>query len=87
MYWHQALERLEAGERDRQAWVEDVKHRLGIRCIGDRQVELAAVDVPEGAAYRVISDETWASCDGVTFYRKPDWMGSAEFFAAFKRPG
>jgi hypothetical protein len=75
-------------EGDRQAWVADVKHRLGIRCIGDEPLRAEVADyvgwpvIEEGATYTVVSDQAMASWDGVNFYVKPDGMTTAEFWAA-----
>lgn len=89
-YWHHALERLEAEERDRREWVEDVMRRLGIRCIGDEEAEpeWPVVDVLPGSSYTVVSEQAMASYDGVHWLVKPDGMTSAEFFASLpRRPG
>ena len=83
LYWRRYLGRVEAEERDRREWIEDVKRRLGIRCIGDEAVpEWPVLDLPEGTTYRVIADQAMASYDGVHFYVKPDGMSAAEFFAS-----
>ena len=52
-YWQRVRERREAEERDRRGWIEDVKRRLGIRCIGDEESPPGwpVVDVPPGSAY------------------------------------
>lgn len=79
----------EAEERGRCEWLEDVKRRLGIRCLGDegRVPEWPVVDVPPGSAYTVVADQAMASYDGVHWLVKPESMTSAEFFASLpKRP-
>lgn len=89
-YWRRFTEQREAEERDRREWIEDVKRRLGIRCIGDEDEvpEWPIVDVPPGSSYTVVSDQAMASYDGVHWLVKPDGMTPAEFFASLpKRPG
>lgn len=87
LWWRRHLERLEAEERDRREWIEDVKRRLGIRCIGDEPwlpvPEWPVLDyVPPGSRWTVVSEQAMASYDGVHFYVKPDGMSAAEFFAS-----
>lgn len=84
-YWQRALERLDAEERDRREWIEDVKRRLGIRCIGDEdgQPSWPVLDyVPEGSTWTVVADNAMASRDGVNFYVKPEGMPMSEWWAS-----
>lgn len=77
-------------DEERRAWIEDVKRRYGIRCIGDEEVpiEWPVLDyVPSGATYTVVSEHAMASHDGVNFYVKPDGVPFAEWWASLpKRP-
>ena len=84
LYWRRHLERLEAEERDRREWIEGVKRRLGIRCIGDEEQPVWPVldYVPPGSKWTVVSDQAMASYDGVHWLVKPEGMTSAEFFAS-----
>lgn len=82
-WWHQFSAKLDAEDRDRREWIEDVKHRLGIRCIGDEGEppvpEWPVLDLEPGTTYSVVSDHAMASWDGVHFYVKPDGMTMAEW--------
>lgn len=83
LWWRRHLERLEAEERGRREWIEDVKRRLGIRCIGDEAVpEWPVLDLEPGTTVTVVRDDAMASYDGVHWLVKPEGMTSAEFFAS-----
>ena len=81
-FWQRVTERREAEERDRQAWIADVKRRLGIRCIGDEEEQPAWPVLPEGTTYRTVSEQAMVSYDGVNFYVKPDGMPLSEWWAS-----
>lgn len=80
------MAKADAEERDRREWIEDVKHRLGIRCFGDEErpamPEWPVVDLEPGSTYRVVGEQAMASYDGVHFYVKPDGMSFAEWWAS-----
>ena len=85
-YWQRVHEQREAEERDRQAWIADLKHRLGIRCIGDEE-EPPRVEWPvlpdgyEAVPYKYFGMSTMmASRDLVHWYAKPEEMTTAELF-------
>jgi hypothetical protein len=88
-YWQRVREQREAEERDRRAWIADVKRRMGIRCAGDEN-EAAAVPewpvLPDGAAYTCVAEYAMASYDGVNFYVKPEGMPTAEWLASLPKP-
>lgn len=79
--------------RDQQAWIEDVKHRYGIRAIGDEETATLPPywpDLPEGAKpgdYQVVKlSPMMASPDGRHWYEKPDGMTTVEFLTALPPP-
>ncbi len=73
-------------DEERQAWITEVKQRLGIVCTGDEPGKAELADyvgwprVEEGATYTVVSEHAMASRDGVNFYVKPDGMPLSEFW-------
>jgi len=85
-YWQRIREQREAEERGRQAWIEDVKHRLGLVTIGSDEEEPPAKPewpvLPEGAAYTLVSEHAMASRDGVNFYVKPEGVPLVEWWAS-----
>ena len=84
-YWQRVRERREAEERDRRAWIEGVKRRHGIRCIGDKAERMPDwPDVPEGTTYTTVGEYAMASYDGVNFYVKPDGMPMAEWLSLLR---
>lgn len=71
-------------EEERQAWIDDVKRRLGIRCIGDEALAPEWPVLEEGVTCTVVSEQAMASPDGVHFYVKPGGMTTAEFLALLR---
>ena len=76
-------------DRERQAWIQDVKRRYGIRCIGDEEERPAVPEwpvLPEGATYvpyRYFGMSTMvASWDLVHWYAKPEGVTTEEFLSS-----
>lgn len=77
-------------DKDRQAWITDLKRKYGLRCIGDeeerpsRLPEWPVLDyVPGGTTYTCIAEYglVW---DGVHWYEKPEGMPMSEFLSSLR---
>jgi len=71
-------------DEERQAWIEDLKRRYGIRTIGSDEAAASAMPewpvLPEGARYEFVGEWAMASRDGVNFYVKPDGVPLIEWW-------
>jgi hypothetical protein len=55
-YWQRVRAQREAEERDRQAWIGEVKRRLRLVTIGDNPAGPGWHALPGGSAYRMTND-------------------------------